>query len=380
MKAVIAVIAVILVLLLLAAAFGLSGASMPPWGQVTINVGSWQVEMGLPLFLISLFALMLMVHFLAILWKLPKRWMHWLRQLSARKKEKTMLAGISLFAQGEWQKSHECFAEVNQPALHASLGRLFSALALINQQSFTKARRILDALSASGVPESERVAEIKQAEIELQLGHYESAFNELQRLFVLHPHNQHVAGLLVRAYSNQDHPMPAALRDRLLALTGNKKPVVVLWIVERRLWREKLHELLERGDIKALNRAWQKMRRPMQAQLAGVYAECLGQSGLHEQAERFMHQAIEAGWGGQCLDYYALMDSGNAHQRIAQLEKWLQNKPRDPALLLCLGRLYRRHGERERARQCLTLSLSLAARSDAAKELAELLNEQGAAP
>lgn len=333
------------------------------WGQVAVAFGNRQINMGLPSFFAFLVALLVALRLLEALWKLPKHWAVWWQQLGLRKKEKTLLTGLSLFAQGEWHKAHEHFADAGTSRRHLGLSRLLSLLALVNGRSFTQAKRILRGVAAANVPDLDRIAEIKHAEIALHSGHYKQAFGDLKQLLVIHPHNKHVASLLLQAYLKQDQAMPPTLRQQLLSMAGNKQALAMSTAAEQRLLSEQLREMMELGNKKVLNKVWKEIHRPMQEQLAGVYAECLGQLGLHEQAEGFMQHAISMGWGHSCLDYYAKMNGGHIDQRIAHIEKCLHGKPHTAELLLCLGRLYHRRGEQEKACRCLSLWLELTAPS-----------------
>ena len=351
----------ILFALLVVGAFALSDLHSLQWGRITLALSDRQIEMGLPSLVLFLLAGGLFVYFLKSLWRLPRRWVDQWQQLSVRKKEKMLLEGVSMFARGEWQKAHRCFAGVDKPAMQASLAQLLSALALIKEQSFDEARRILRGLSTSDLPGIKHMTAIGEAEIDLLSNRNEQAFSELQNLLALYPDNKHITAMLLRAFVNQDRSMPATLRNRLLNEIGNQGESVVPKEAERRLLEESLREQLEQKNKGGVNRIWHKMRKPMQKEMAGLYAQCLVRLGQDEQAEHLMQSAIEEGWGQHCLDDYALMDGGNTQRRIRMLEQWLADKPQEPALLLCLGKLYQRSGEMEKAQRCMNLCLRYAA-------------------
>jgi HemY protein len=105
----------------------------------------------------------------------------------------------------------------------------------------------------------------------------------------------------------------------------------------------------------------------------------LSAAGDCREAQRIIEDALEEHWDSALVLAYGETGcvSADVLGRIAQGEKWLQQHPRDEALLLTLGRLCRAQKLWGKARSFLEASLAVKPARIAHLELACLLEELG---
>lgn len=106
-------------------------------------------------------------------------------------------------------------------------------------------------------------------------------------------------------------------------------------------------------------------------------SRALLKAGNPVEAARVVESALEEQWDGQLVALYGEVEGGDVLGRISHCEKWLQEHPRDAALLLALGRLCRQRELWGKARSYLEASLSVAPGRAAHVELARLLDYLG---
>jgi HemY protein len=72
--------------------------------------------------------------------------------------------------------------------------------------------------------------------------------------------------------------------------------------------------------------------------LVVLYAESLVRGGQEPIAERLLRHSLKEHWDSRLVLRYGLLDV-DASRQLVYAEKWLQERPNDPDLLLTLGRL-----------------------------------------
>ena len=149
--------------------------------------------------------------------------------------------------------------------------------------------------------------------------------------------------------------------------------------LRQRALRECLRGL--RDDLSGLQRFWRGLdeRDRINPALALAAATALSAAGDCREAQRIIEDALEEHWDSALVLAYGETGcvSADVLGRIAQGEKWLQQHPRDEALLLTLGRLCRAQKLWGKARSFLEASLAVKPTRIAHLELACLLEELG---
>ena len=142
--------------------------------------------------------------------------------------------------------------------------------------------------------------------------------------------------------------------------------------VKRRAHQEGLRQ--RAGDALALNAYWQDMPRDEQRdpRLVGELARALIASGDSAGAQKAIESQLALGWDSTLADIYGRCEGGDIRARLIKAEEWLKREPRDPLLLLTLGRLCVQSQLWGKAESYLEASLAIAPGWEAHVELAHL--------
>lgn len=112
-----------------------------------------------------------------------------------------------------------------------------------------------------------------------------------------------------------------------------------------------------------------------ETRVAASAARALIQAGDCAAAQKIIETRLEANWDDELATLYAECRQGEALDRIARAEGWLEARPRDAQLLLTLGRLCRIQQLWGKAQSYLEASLAVQPTRAAHLELAELLDQ-----
>ena len=142
--------------------------------------------------------------------------------------------------------------------------------------------------------------------------------------------------------------------------------------VKRRAHQEGLRQ--RAGDALALNAYWQDMPRDEQrdSRLVAELARALIASGDSAGAQKAIESQLALGWDSTLADIYGRCEGGDIRARLIKAEEWLKREPRDPLLLLTLGRLCVQSQLWGKAESYLDASLAIAPGWEAHVELAHL--------
>jgi HemY protein len=142
-------------------------------------------------------------------------------------------------------------------------------------------------------------------------------------------------------------------------------------------YRELLAE--SRHDAAALEAAWNRIAADdrREPELAIEAARLLNLAGRGRAAAAAIETALEKRWDERLLDEYARAAVFPARERIERAERWLQDHPRDPALLRCLGVLCMREQLWGKARSYLEESARLRTYPPTSLALARLAEATG---
>ena len=147
--------------------------------------------------------------------------------------------------------------------------------------------------------------------------------------------------------------------------------------VKRRAHQEGLRQ--RAGDSLALMAYWNEVPRDEQrdARLVGELARALIGAGDSAAAQKAIESQLALGWDSALADIYGRCEGGDVRGRLAKAEEWLKREPRDPLLLLTLGRLCVQSQLWGKAESYLDASLAIAPGWEAHVELAHLAERIG---
>jgi len=281
--------------------------------------------------------------------------------------------------EGRWapaQKHLQRAAEQSEQPLMFYLGAAQAAQQLgQSEEADALLERALDSQ-----PKAELAVALAHAELQAARGDQAAALETLQIMHKRYPAQQQVLRKLVQRYqASADH---SALLGLLPQLHKSKALAPQeLANLEVQSWLGRLQAAAAQGTnaLQSVNEAWQQISTSLhrQPELLLTYCEVLLRLGADDEAETLLRKAIKSGYDARLVRLYGLSHSRDSGKQLQVAEGWLVQQPKDPLLLLSLGRLCLRCELWGKARDYLEASVVLQPDAENCAELARLLAHQG---
>ncbi|NWN82709.1 MAG: tetratricopeptide repeat protein, partial [Halomonas sp.] len=321
------------------------------FGQLMMSVpGYWLVRVGGTSFqtsfwfgLVLLLAVFLVLHFaLRLLMRLSRpvsRFKVWNSRSRNRNAMKRTVRGLVALAEGRWKRAEKSLVKSADDSSTPLVNYLSAALAAHYQGRFDQADTLLKRahLSTEG---ADTAVGMVQVQLLLDRQQFEEALAILTRLDRQLPNHPQVLKQLKQAYlsvSDWDglrRLMPRLGAQQLISPEERGQ-------LERRAYRELIvREAREGSDIETVRSLWADMPDHLRGdvELIVLYIEALVRGGQDPIAERLLRHSLKENWDSRLVLRYGLLDV-DASRQLVTAEKWLQERPNDPDLLLTLGRL-----------------------------------------
>ncbi len=120
-----------------------------------------------------------------------------------------------------------------------------------------------------------------------------------------------------------------------------------------------LKRAAEQKDKQRFNRLWQQTDEAIQEALLERYVALSVQLGDAKEAEHYLEKVIAHDYNEVAIAQYGLLPNIGVDHRIKRAEQWLAKHPENPALLLCLARLYKSNARPDKAREYFEKSLAI---------------------
>jgi HemY protein len=126
---------------------------------------------------------------------------------------------------------------------------------------------------------------------------------------------------------------------------------------------------------KKVQTIWSEIPRNLRqnAALVCAYVQALGAADEGEKALSILSKAIKNQWQQGLVETFGALKLKDATKQLAQGESWLIMHPKDPQLLLALGRICRHMGFMGKAKDYLKSTIAISPSATAYAELAEVL-------
>ncbi|MBA2779756.1 heme biosynthesis HemY N-terminal domain-containing protein [Billgrantia kenyensis] len=335
--------------LLLIVLFGLAlGALL---GQLMVSVpGYWLVRVGDTSYqtsfwfgLVLLLAVFLILHFvLRVLMRMSypvSRLKVWNRRTRHRNAMKRTVRGLVALAEGRWKRAEKSLVKAADDSSTPLVNYLSAALAAHYQGRYEQADTLLKRahLSTEG---ADTAVGLMQVQLMLDRQQYEEALAILTRLDRQLPNHPQVLKQLKQAYLSVNdwdglrRLMPRLASRQLISPQERNQ-------LELRAYKELLvHEARDPDNVERIRSLWADMPDSLRGnvELVVLYAEALVRGNEEGIAERLLRHSLKERWDSRLVLRYGLLNVDPARQ-LVHAEKWLQERPNDPDLLLTLGRL-----------------------------------------
>ncbi|WP_458526663.1 heme biosynthesis HemY N-terminal domain-containing protein [Onishia taeanensis] len=323
------------------ALFGQLMQSLP--GYWLVRVGDTSVQTSFWFGLVLLLGAFLVLHFVLRLLLRMRRPVSRLKLWSTRNRNRNAMRrtvrGLVALAEGRWKRAEKSLVKAADDSSTPLVNYLSAALAAHYQGRYEQADTLLKRahLSTEG---ADTAVGMVQAQLMLDRQHYEEALATLTRLDKQLPDHPQILKLLKQAYlsvSDWDglrRLMPRLAKHQLIAEDERQE-------LEQRAYRELIVQASRNpDDIERVRNLWADMPDHLRSniELVGLYAEALVRGGEEGIAERLLRHSLKDHWDARLVLRYGLLNV-DASRQLVYAEKWLQERPNDPDLLLTLGRL-----------------------------------------
>lgn len=334
-------ILVIVLGLALGALFGQLMQSVP--GYWLIRVGDTSFQTSFWFGLVLLLALFLVLHFLLRLVSRLRRPVSRLKIWNSRNRNRNAMRrtvrGLVALAEGRWKRAEKSLTRAADDSSTPLVNYLSAALAAHYQGRYDQADVLLKRAHYSTEGADTAVGMV-QAQLMLDRQQFEEALATLTRLERQLPEHPQVLKLLKQAYLSVNdwdglrRLMPRLMRHQLVTQEERHE-------LEKRAYRELLIQASRNpNDIERVRSLWSDIPDYLRSdiELVGLYTEALVRSNEEGLAERLLRHTLKEHWDSRLVLRYGVLNV-DARRQLAYAEKWLQERPNDPDLLLTLGRL-----------------------------------------
>lgn len=355
-------------------------------GYVLIAYGHYTVETSVWVGIVLLVLLTLVLYAsVALLRKLlggQKSFASWLGQRKVQRASRLTHRGLINFIEGNWEPARR---QLLRGADHSEVPLLNYLIAARASFQLGEHDRMHEYLGSAEQSDSEAgiAVELTQAELKLRGKQYEQAVATLERARRNAGKHPHVLKLLSTAYLGLED-WEALLKLLPELRQHHVLPESELLQLERQVHTRMLHasvaeDAAASGKPSHLHQRWQAMPNDLRQDkaLLQLYVGLLIREGDHAGADKVIQRALKQDWDSDLARLYGYVELDNPGRQLAQAESWLVEHPRDPQLLLCLGRLACRHRLWGKARDFFEASYKQRRSPEVCAELGRLLAALG---
>jgi HemY protein len=350
-------------------------------GYVMLAAGPYTVEMSLALLVIAIAALFTILYVGIRLTVrtagLPRQVRDWQRRRGTRKARRSTTRGLLELSEGNWKAAEKHLVR-HADSSETPLINYLSAARAAQLQGAHERRDSYIRLAHSSMPSADVAVSLTQAELQLAHNQLEQALATLNHLRQIAPHHTYVLRLLKRLYEelgDWEH-----LRELIPELRKRKvEDGSALHVLEVRVHRALLERASLTSDERDLGVAWTGVPRALRSDPA-VLADYVGyllERGQDNEAEPLLRDALKSQFSEPLAALFGQLNPAKPGKALSFGEGLLNQNPRNPVLLLALGRLALRAQLWGKARGYLEASIGAGGPPEAFRELGHLLEQLG---
>lgn len=344
-------------------------------GYVLINFRGYAVEMSVPvavfLLLLFYFALRLLIR----IWQAPRQLGEAAARLSAERAGRRATEALIAIADGKLAKGERLLTKAAAKSPAPVLNYLAAARAA--QMQGDRERR--DAWLRLAYEHDEDAANailLAQADLQLANGEREEALASLNRILERQPRHPEALRLLARLrHEEQDWEALAALLPQLRKLRNIGRDQLERWTLDAAIGRLGRPEL----DRAAIDALWRDLPRAFRQrpEVRRARIEALIRAGADAEAAEEIRRALKQAWDERLVELFGRLRPPDPRRQLAQIERWLRQRPEDPVLLLAAGRACVRNELWGKARSYFESSLAMRPSAETYGELGKLMLRLG---
>lgn len=310
-------------------------------GYALLVYPPYRIELSLPVLiagmLLAFFSLYVLLRGLSHTLRLPSTVSAYRRRRRESRGQAALRSGWEAYLEGRYARSHRFAARAFNFNTAPGVSALLAARAAHALRAFDRRDEWLErAAQAPGQSRHARIA--TRAEMLLDERRYDEARALLRELHDKGPKQVATLRLLLRAEQgaqNWDEVL------RLVRILEKRDPLSRL-VTEQLRITAVVESLKQKAlDGEALRLFWRELpsEEKLEPRVAAIAARLFIGMGGCKEAHRIVADVLAKEWSAELVLIYGECLDDDALDRIQQCEKWLKARPRDPALLLTLGRL-----------------------------------------
>jgi len=340
-------------------------------GYVLINFRGYTVEMSVPVLIFVAFLAYLAVRALVRIWQAPRELGEMAARARTRHASQRITKGFIALSEGKLARGERLLTKGAADSETPLLNYLTAARAAQAQGDRQRRDGWLKMAQDSNGGTKNAVL-LTQAELQIAAGEYQPARKSLAQIRDSQPNHPFALKLLGELlYIEQDWH---ALTDLLPQLRRTKNiPTRTLeeWTIEAFEAELAAPNL----DIDSINAYWNKLPRALRRheRLLRARVRALIAGNNNELAATAICKALKTDWDSELAAIYGKLKLADQDEQLRQTEKWLNQYPEDPVILLAAGRCCIRNQLWGKARSYIESSLAIAPTPAAYHELGHLM-------
>ena len=274
-----------------------------------------------------------------------------------KKDEQLFHEGLNLYLCGDYAQAARLLLKASKSKTNPRvLAGLFAAdAALLNNDAKTAHRAIT---LTGATPGEDTAADIIAADLAIGDESPERAAARINEIIDDKTNNMRAIRMLIKLCDKSDawHLAQRALGqlDNALHAAPHRRQQIRTQITSALLMRAS-----EQKDKQRFNRLWQETDETTREALLELYVTLSVQLGYIKEAEHYLEKIIANDYNEAAIAQYGLLPNIGVDHRIKRTEQWLAKHPENPALLLCLARLYKHNARPEKAKEYFEKSLAI---------------------
>lgn len=345
-------------------------------GRVAVSLHGYLITVSLPFAVVVLIALYVIVRVGVRLFRMRRRTA---AERAARQRERSqeqLVQGLVEMSAGNWTNAEQILSRSAFGAA-APLIHYLAAARSAELQGATARRDEWLAKALDVAPTERAPIHITQAEMFLRHNQIDAALATLEQLEASGHQNARGLMLLARIYRQQGNWQRLRALEPRLRSSGVTSANIDEILAQIHL--DRLKAAAESKDRAQLETAWREVPKSMSARadVVTVYARAAMACGEHAAAERSLRELLKTNWDEAAVLVYGDLEVAEPLNLLHTVEKWLNERPRDAALLLTCAKCCVRNELYGKARSYLEASLGLRPRFETYQMLAQLLELSG---
>ncbi len=340
-------------------------------GYVLINFRGYTIEMSVPILVFVTFLLYLVIRSLVRLWQTPRELGAMAARARSRRANQRVTKGFIALSEGKLARAERLLTKGAADSETPLLNYLTAARAAQAQGDRQRRDGWLKMAQDSDGGTQNAVL-LTQAELQIAAGEYQAARQSLTQIRDSQPaHPQALKLLGELLYIEQDWHLLTDLLPQLRRAKNIPTRQLDGWTIESFAAQLAAPNL----DIESIDAYWNKLPKPLRKNerllLARISALIGGNNS--ELAATTICKTLKTDWNSQFVAIYGELKLANRDGQLRQIEKWLNQYPEDPVILLAAGRASIRNELWGKARSYIESSIAIAATPAAYNELGQLM-------